>query len=425
MSNPSVGNTQGGPAHVPQVPGQPQPTVPMFTVEPEKLLGFIPSYDGDAFTIYNYLNGARQWLNLVGGNTPQNVMLLLGKLRGRAAIIISMLDHGFNWVNIEKALKDECGDNRECNTLLVELSNVKKKSSYKELIFELKQKIFFIRSKLMDKYNNKELVDEVMEPYINTAQNTLRNSLPYHDQVYVSNCSFNDTVNKVLQLEAEGRFDNIRQKFSSVLPSPRVNNHNVPHISQKPFIQNVPINPYNFASNSAQFRGNNNNNYPQRFPQKQNSIPYHSRNPWIPNPNNVFARPQHKYFEQHRNAPRPNQNHTNVHNPLQSEDVSMRTVPQLRPGQINLGKGKIAEELFYHDPNVPDLQNYSDYDYDCNLAQSYYDNDRQYSYLNHDLQSSHYNHDLQSSYYAREQETYDHDVKEQNFSQPPDLDEKL
>ncbi|VVC93818.1 unnamed protein product [Leptidea sinapis] len=140
------------------------------TMDPKSLIGFIPSYNGDAFTLYNYINCAKQWLIIAGGDKPEYVMLLLSKLEGKAAISISMIDHGFKFSNVELALKQECGDNREFNTLLIELANVKRKGSYKDLIFEIKQKLFFIKSKLMDKYNEQTLVEEVMNPYMNTAQ---------------------------------------------------------------------------------------------------------------------------------------------------------------------------------------------------------------------------------------------------------------
>ncbi|CAH4035734.1 unnamed protein product [Pieris brassicae] len=72
---------------------------------------------------------------------------------------------------------------------------------------------------------------------------------------------------------------------------------------------------------------------------------------WIPNPNNVFARPKHEYFkgQQQQNSPQRYQQ-----NRLQNEttDVSMRTAPHIRSGQINLGKGMVAEEVYFHDENI-------------------------------------------------------------------------
>lgn len=304
------------------------------TMDPSKLIGFVPSYDGDSDTIYTYLNNAKQWLSIAGGNTPPNVMLLLSKLIGKASIVVSMIDHSFNWDIVEEALKSECGDNREFNTLLVELSTIKKKTSYKDLIFELKQKLFYIKSKLNDKHKNIRLVEEIMDPYINTAQNTLRNSLPYHDQIYVSNCTFNDTARKILQLEAEGRFYNIKQKFSNLLPAPKLLYNN--------FGQHKPVPQNNYVPQHS---------YPTSSPQRvitnvNNSQPYHVRNPWRPNyQSNVFARPQHKYFNRSIVPPPPR--------PVvsQSQDVTMRTAPQLRPGQVNLGKGYVAEEVFHYPSN--------------------------------------------------------------------------
>ncbi|CAG4930412.1 unnamed protein product [Colias eurytheme] len=313
-------------------------------MDPKTLLSFVPTYDGDAFNLYNFINCAKHWLQIAGGDTPPNVMLLLSKLESKAAMTISMVDHDFKWKNIELTLKKECGDNREFNTLLIELSNVKRKGSYKDLIFELKQKLFFIRSKLLDKYSEKTLVDEVMEPYINTAQNALRNSLPYHDQIYVSNCGFEETAARILQLEAEGRFDNIKQKFSSILPPPRIvqqgySQHKPNFVNQKHSYPNYPQNPrINY----------NNNNYNHNHNQSNNN--FHQKYPWKPNPNNVFNKPQNSYFK--RNQYRPVNRNIN-----ETEDVSMRTAPQLRPGQTNLGKGLVAEEVF-HTNNIDEANFY-------------------------------------------------------------------
>lgn len=320
-------------------------------MDPKTLISFVPSYNGDAFTLYNYINCAKQWLSIAGGETPQNVMLLLSKLEGKAAITISMVDHDFQWFNIESILKQECGDNREFNTLLIELANVKKKTTYKDLIFELKQKLFFIKSKLLDKYTDKMLVEEVMEPYINTAQNTLWNSLPYHDQIYVSNCNFNETATKILQLEAEGRFDNIKQKFSNLLPPPRVIN-SYPQYSKPMYPQNN-FNPQNTSYPKNTFNPQNKHTYPttqhsfnQRFQMRPN-FNYHKQS-WHPNyNNNVFNKSQHPFFKQNQSKPMNRQN---------SNDVSMRTAPNVREGQINLGKGMVAEEVFHHDNY---LENYN------------------------------------------------------------------
>lgn len=340
MTTPSFNKGEGKPNFVPTAPSENQ--VPVNSaMDPNKLVGYVPSYDGDAFTIYNYLNSARQWLNIAGGTTPQNVMLLLGKLTGKASLIISMINHKFNWDLIESSLKFECGDNRAFNTLLLELTNVKKKGTYKELIFELKQKLFFIRCKLMDQYKSERIVEEIMEPYINTAQNTLQNSLPYHDQIFVSDCSFNDTVAKILQLEAGGRFDNIKQKFSNLFPSPRV-------ITQQPPIQYAI--PQEMPHSSRSQMLNN-----EQYPIKVNNAPYHSRYPWTPNPNNVFMRPRHHYFN--GNGRHQFSDNKNYHRQYKPEDVTMRTAPPpLRHGQVNLGKGFVAEEVFYHPEDMQDMQ---------------------------------------------------------------------
>lgn len=375
---PIISNMDGNQSYVPNTPNNnsgpsPAPINPVqLVIDPQKLLGFVPKYDGDPFTIYNYLNNARQWLNTVGGDTPQNVMLLLTKLEGRAAIIISMINHNFNWNIIETTLKSECADNREFNTLLVELSNVKKKTTYKDLIFELKQKLFFIKSKLADKYGyaKQDLVEEVMEPYINTAQNTLRNSLPYHDQVYVSNCNFNDTVAKILQLEAEGRFDNIKQKFSNILPAPRI-------INQPMF----PVRSMHFQPTYSTQQRLFQNNVPNRPNMPKQNVPYHIKNPWSPNPyNNVFNRPVHPAFQRQQQPQQQPQQQRPQPAKVFSNDVSMRTVPSLKPNQINLGKGKYAEELFYHpeseEESFPPQEyaefapEYQDYEYYNEISQN-------------------------------------------------------
>ncbi|VVC87864.1 unnamed protein product [Leptidea sinapis] len=62
---------------------------------------------------------------------------------------------------------------------------------------------------------------------------------------------------------------------------------------------------------------------------RQNSQQYYRQQ--YPNPNNVF-RPKHQYFKQNERQ-KPIQNFAN-----ETEDVPMRTAPQLRPGPINLGR---------------------------------------------------------------------------------------
>ncbi|VVD00536.1 unnamed protein product [Leptidea sinapis] len=186
----------------------------------------------------------------------------------------------------------------------------------------------------MDKYNEQTIVEEVMKPYINTAQNTLRNSLPYHDQIYVSNCSFNETATKILQLEAEGRFDNIKQKISNILPPPLIiNNNSYPQIVKPMYPQNQQNHKHTYPPTQRSIN--------QRLQTiRPNTQQYYRQQ--YPNQNNVF-RPQPQYFKQFQSQ-KPIQKLVN-----ETEDGSMRTAPQLRPGQINLDKGMIAEELFHHE----------------------------------------------------------------------------
>ncbi|CAF4906419.1 unnamed protein product [Pieris macdunnoughi] len=318
-------------------------------MDPKTLLAYVPSYNGDPNRLYNYLNRAKQWLMRVGGESPDTTMLLISKLEGKAAACVSMMDHELKWANIEEILKSECGDNRELNTLLIEIVNLKRKNTYSELIFELKQKLFYMKSKLMDTYRDRNRVEDMMIPYVNVAQNTLRNNLPYHDQNFISNCSFTESVNRVLNFEAEGRFDNIKQKFSQILPPPKIiQNYIKPH---------YPM--YNAAGPSYQYPRSY--NIPQQhsrhvYPPTQRSINQRIQsnrpnNAWIPNPNNVFTKPKHDYFrgqQQHY----PNQKFQQNRLPNETTDVSMRTAPHLRPGQINLGKGMVAEEVFFHEENM-------------------------------------------------------------------------
>lgn len=212
MSQPSGNNPQGHTSQSSSASGG--ATGASLVLNSHKLINFVPTYDGDATTIYNYITSSNQWLNLSGKN-PGNVMLLLSKLSGKAALTISMLNHNFDWDLIVGALKSECGDNRGLNSLLTELSNLKRKGTYKEFIFELKQKLFFIKSKLADKYENKaSIVEEVMEPYIDMAQNTLRNSLPYHDQHISKITTVQNELNSKIVLLTNSKF---KQKYALTL----------------------------------------------------------------------------------------------------------------------------------------------------------------------------------------------------------------
>ncbi|XP_028175723.1 uncharacterized protein LOC114363962 [Ostrinia furnacalis] len=88
------------------------------------------------------------------------------------------------------------------------------------------------------------------------------------------------------------------------------------------------------------------------------TIPYHQRYPWKANPNNAFSKPQHPYFQQMRMH---QQQRPVAQTKPEMEDVSMRTAPQLKQNQINLGKGYVAEEVFYH-PEASELEHYEEYE---------------------------------------------------------------
>ncbi|CAG4958196.1 unnamed protein product [Colias eurytheme] len=46
-------------------------------MDPKTLLSFVPTYDGDAFNLDNFINCAKHRLQIASGDTPPNVMLLL------------------------------------------------------------------------------------------------------------------------------------------------------------------------------------------------------------------------------------------------------------------------------------------------------------------------------------------------------------
>lgn len=400
MYRPSLESAEGNPSRATTSPDPTNP-VPSVTQEssvmdPVRTINFVPSYDGDSATLYNYLQSAKQWLQFAG-NTPQNVMLLLSKLTGKAELLLTMINHNFQWEIVEQTLKTECGDNRELNTLLIELNNVKKKTTFRDLIFEIKQKLFFLRGKLLDKYNNDaSVVTEVMTTYICAAKIALQNNLPYHDQICVLDCDFNSTCEKILLLEASGRFDNIKQKFSNVLPPPRIINKPYPEPNFSNF-QNLNRYPSPANHRNGQHQ---NHTYPptqrslmNRF--NQNRQPFRAARPWVPNPNNVFTRPQHPFFSNNNNNNNVNaNNNNNSHRPVSDgrNDVSMRTAIQPRPNQRPIGRGYVAEEVFHH-------ENEDEFEFDEEYPEytSDYVNDDYYNDLPDESTSSQYEQNFQQA----------------------------
>lgn len=313
---------------------------------------YIPEYNGDSQTLYVFLKAANQFLAGTGGPNPQNVTAIISRITGRAAAIISMIEHNFDWKFIVSELKKECGDNRDLESLQSEIANMRKgPRTYKDFIFELKQKLFFIKSRLQEDYEDDSIVHIALNPYVNTALIALKNNLPFNEQLCLINANFEQAISIILKLEAEGRFS---QQRHQTITNKQTNNNSLP--------RGYPHANYQHNQPHFRYQGFSNNAQRHSYPPTARSLQQKQHRPWQPvsNQNNWHYRPQ--YHNDTLNRPkypypsRPNfpNNSARVTQQLKDQDVSMRSVlprnnASTQPGQINLGRGMVAEEIFQHE----------------------------------------------------------------------------
>lgn len=82
----------------------------------------IPTYHGDPDRLYPFLNAARQFI-ATHDNDPRIIEHVLSRLRDKAADVVCMVVHAYNWDTIKNALINRCGEGKTIDLYKHEILN--------------------------------------------------------------------------------------------------------------------------------------------------------------------------------------------------------------------------------------------------------------------------------------------------------------
>lgn len=290
-----------------------------------QLMEAIPIFDGKSEDLQYFLTAAQQYV-AIRENKPLTVSHVMARLRGKAARVVHMANHNHDWIKISEILTTEFGEKESLDLLQIKLSNIHLRTTYSDLINDLKETLFQIKHKLVEKVDLSCSIRifEIM------ARSVLINQLPFQirAQFIISDGDFANVCEKVKILEAHGQLDNRRnvmRQSEQALDNITRNNRNCqtgPPIRNE--IRNT--NRFNKNNNFANNMNRNHNNNSFNRNHGNNNRSFHT------NPRNHNYRDfSNNTFRSSHNSAGYNQSTHNTRNhdhQNRNEDVSMRTAPR-------------------------------------------------------------------------------------------------
>lgn len=383
----------------------------------------IPSFDGNTHTLGIYVDNCESLIkNFARQNDDafNNFILraILGKLTGRALMIIGSRTELKTWQEIKAALYLCFGDQRDIDCLIQDL--IALRPNRNETPYNFGMRIQDTRSLVINKLNtltmtpNEKLIR--LTSYDDLALKTFIKGLPLNLQTIIrlrnpdslekamsfviEEENFLYSTNKANSLNTQSNFRPtqrqipIRQtnppNFNQYSPNlaisqiPRPNFQPLPNFQPRPFMQNnhFPFRPPNQFFNS-QFRPNFNGQNAVQQPNVFQKHPY-----FLNRQNNMFQ-------NQNQNINRPNQsNQNNKPEPMDTSSSNSRIKPKPKYIATELYNQNINENVEIENP--PENKSTENQYCVTNTDNQYYSaNTENQSYYSHDP----YSQNMQDSYY--------------------------
>lgn len=162
-------------------------------------LHVIPMYSGDSDRLYPFLNAAKQFIQ-THGNNPRIIEQVLSRLKDKAADVICMVEHSYDWEIIKEHLINRCGEGKTIELYKHEILNMNLNgSSYNDMILRLDKKLFAMESMLINQYN-RDHARTIINIYKQDAKTALLRQLPFHLQTQCINFDYVTLCNHIQQL---------------------------------------------------------------------------------------------------------------------------------------------------------------------------------------------------------------------------------
>lgn len=399
-------------------------------------LDSIIPYDGNPHTLGIFLDNCNNFINTFITESDDSlnrfiIRALLGKLTGRALLLVGSRTEFKTWAHIRDALIVSFGDQRNVDCLVQDLLTLRPSKNETSHAFGMRCQD--ARSLIISRLNTEPLDPLEKQVHIKSYEElslkTFIRGLPPHLQTIIRLKDPN-SLEKAMSLVIEeenflystqkANSLNIQNSFKPLRITPNNN------VTSRPILMHRYQTPPSYSQNSFQ-----NNLPPFQFtrPQTQNfSNPFY-RNNSIASPNQQFARPFNQNYNQNRpsfnmsqNRPnfsfiqnRPNfnqnQNHTS---PLFRQNNFAKT-NEFKPEPMEISSGNshirnrnLATNHLYH-------QNFNNYD-----QSSYEQNSDFYDEINNPYITDHENYDL-NNFENYDDYEFPHNDLSSNYT-PPDIE---
>lgn len=314
---------------------------------PSEMVKIIPLFDGDCRQLPLFIKKCEYILQSFQGSNPQNEYLfhvITSRLAGEAANVVGERDQINTWSELKQLLRQQFGDPRTEECLVLELESIKinRGESYLDFCHRIQHVRSILFAKLDETIPDKTMRLAKQHIYTNTSLNVFLYNLPAYlvRLVRLRNVS---TLEEALQTVLEEQnFQNVynqknqvgknnnnppRQNFRTEnRPQNHLNNNN--NDRRNSTSNRYPIQPPNHTTHPGQNRNRNLTNYGER--------PSNSRNNYWEQfqhqQQQMRASPPHQHYENNRM-----QNPHNSHNVSSGSntDVTMRTASSRRVNYTN------------------------------------------------------------------------------------------
>lgn len=314
---------------------------------PSEMVKIIPLFDGDCRQLPLFIKKCEYILQSFQGGNPQNEYLfhvITSRLAGEAANVVGERDQISTWSELKQLLRQQFGDPRTEECLVLELESIKinRGESYLDFCHRIQHVRSILFAKLDETIPDQTMRLAKQHIYTNTSLNVFLYNLPAY-LVRLVRLRSVSTLEEALQTVLEEQnFQNVYNQKNQVTKNnnnpPRQNfrtenrpqyNLNYNNNDRRNSTSNrYPIQPPNHTINSGQNRNHNLTNFGERHNNSRNNY----REQLQYQQQQMRPSPPRQHFENNRTHD-PHNSHNVA--PGSNTDVTMRTVSSRRVNYTN------------------------------------------------------------------------------------------
>ncbi|GBP63863.1 hypothetical protein EVAR_39524_1 [Eumeta japonica] len=185
-----------------------------------------------------------RFMAISDGENPQNLARVISEITGKAREHLSVHPHDGTWNGVKTLLLEKCEDSRTVDMIQANIQQMRRHSTYAELLERIQRELYLIRGKYV-KLNpniNENQMKTIMKIYENTARMTVLQMLPDHlSYLYETTGGLDSFREIIIKLELHGKLSSRKQILNTSKLTPTQNHFKgtTPHY-QPHWSRNVP-----------------------------------------------------------------------------------------------------------------------------------------------------------------------------------------